>query len=348
MKDGGRRQGRTGILRKVGLASLVLSIGVFAGALATTWLSSSAPLAKPASHRLDQFSPASMTFDDAQKVNLNVVAQASASLLSPSSGTLTRLDCSQGASLASGKSMLSIDGAPKVVLATSVPLWRDLKVGDTGQDVEAIQVELSRLGFATAIDTKFGSRTLDAYNKLLQSNDIPKQDAVNLDTLIWLPAPTVSVAKCDASLGDRVTAGEKLIEPQSTDTRVQVASAGNDSVAGERVLEIGGVTVPIDASGAGLVPTIAIPSTDPQSDPSSDQSKQLTGVLRLKNPVEALSVPPGSIFGLAGNAGCVQAGNHSVKVTVLGSGLGTTYIRASTRDDISRIRLYPDASLHCQ
>lgn len=54
---------------------------------------------------------------------------------------------------------ISVNDLPLISLATSRPLWRDLVAGDTGLDVRALRAELTRLGYRTTVDGRFGALT---------------------------------------------------------------------------------------------------------------------------------------------------------------------------------------------
>ena len=86
------------------------------------------------------------SFDDARTVELALTLGADVSLTAPASGRVTALTCRPDTPFSSGGSNLSINGAPLLNLATAVPLWRSLGVGDEGADVLALREELIRLG----------------------------------------------------------------------------------------------------------------------------------------------------------------------------------------------------------
>ncbi|WP_029069046.1 peptidoglycan-binding protein [Jonesia quinghaiensis] len=75
-----------------------------------------------------------------------------------------------GATVPSGKPVVSIAGYPVFVLSIPFPLYRDLAPGDSGQDVKALQTELSRLGHYTgSIDGEYGPGMAAAVRDLYRS-----------------------------------------------------------------------------------------------------------------------------------------------------------------------------------
>lgn len=93
---------------------------------------------------------------DSRTVELVVTSSAAQPIRFAGSGTLTSVTCPEENILRSGTSTFAVDGQNVVPLATSVPLWRDLHEGDTGEDVRALQAELSRLGYSVGVDGILG------------------------------------------------------------------------------------------------------------------------------------------------------------------------------------------------
>ncbi|MDR0416449.1 MAG: hypothetical protein LBH76_03880, partial [Propionibacteriaceae bacterium] len=81
-------------------------------------------------------------YDDARTVTLTLTAGPEQRFQTPRSGRVTSSACAAGAEFISGGSALSVDGVPVLGLATAVPLWRDLALGDAGPDVAALGAEL--------------------------------------------------------------------------------------------------------------------------------------------------------------------------------------------------------------
>lgn len=69
-----------------------------------------------------------------------------------SASVVTGAPPAAGSPVAAGRSIIEINGRPIVVLAMSVPLFRDITPGTTGPDVMSLQQELGRLGFDVVAD----------------------------------------------------------------------------------------------------------------------------------------------------------------------------------------------------
>src|SRR5690606_19130165 len=106
----------------------------------------------------------------------------------------------------------TVDGVPLVGLATSVPLWRDLSLGDEGEDVTALHTELARLGYEVDTEGPLRRAALRALRDLYeQAGEKPGAlDRVTIDRIVWLPAPSTSVNECLATVGSTVAAGDPV------------------------------------------------------------------------------------------------------------------------------------------
>ncbi|MGB6454778.1 MAG: peptidoglycan-binding domain-containing protein [Streptosporangiaceae bacterium] len=74
---------------------------------------------------------------------------------------VTRVFKSAGSEVSAGTVLAEVAGRPLFVFAGSVPVYRDLTVGDTGQDVAQLQAGLQSLGYSTGADQSgtFGTGT---------------------------------------------------------------------------------------------------------------------------------------------------------------------------------------------
>src|SRR5690606_21907959 len=153
--------------------------------------------------------PRPVEFGDERLVPVTLSFAPSPALRSPAAGVLTSSACVPGAVAASGESLYAIDGTPVVQLATSSPLWRDLGIGDTGPDVEALQSELARLGHAVVVDGHLGWVDLAAFDATMGAAGAPPSSGgvIAVRAIAWQPAPEVLVARCLTAVGDAVAAG---------------------------------------------------------------------------------------------------------------------------------------------
>lgn len=75
-----------------------------------------------------------------------------------------------GTNVEAGRSVIEINGRPVLLLAMSVPLYRDIVPGTTGPDVASLQSELTRLGLDVSSDAagQFGPATQTAVGGLFE------------------------------------------------------------------------------------------------------------------------------------------------------------------------------------
>lgn len=163
--DGGpriRRRRRYGAAAIVGALLVAVGLGFFAGRLVQSPEQARAEQAAP---------PASLITADVARARLTttVIFRADVSAgrtftVAPSAvGVVTSVDVRRGARVASGTKVLSVNDRPVFVLAGAVPMYRDLRRGDHGGDVERLQESLNSAGHPTTDQLGvFGPSTEDA------------------------------------------------------------------------------------------------------------------------------------------------------------------------------------------
>lgn len=146
--------------------------------------------------------------------NLEIVTFATAELrrravgrVRGSGGTVTEL-LSEGDTVREGAVVMSVDLEPVIVFEGTVPMFRDITIGDSGRDVTQIQEALTRIGIYDApVDGKFGRSTLKAWNRFLESRGYGDVKGITRRSVAFvssLPAwiDQVMVAAGDEAAGD--------------------------------------------------------------------------------------------------------------------------------------------------
>jgi hypothetical protein len=250
-------------------------------------------------------------------------------VVAPVSGVVTKADCAPGEPLASGASTYAVSGHRLLNLATTVPLWRDLHLGDKGADVEALHRELTRLG-QHVTGTTVTARTLAAYNRVAAHAGAARVDkTVARSRVVWLAGARLPAVSCGAAVGSTVQAGDTLAElSRRVSAAVPVARA-DDLAPGARVFLAGGHrltlgdSLTVDADGLLFLsdhPDLAVTNADRTT---------VTGVLELARPVPVIGVPPAALGPIRGADSCVVTPDGPRSVTILGSQLGVTYVTAA-------------------
>lgn len=315
---------------KAGLWAVgALTLVAVGTALGAAWTSPAVPVPLRSPSPVTSFPVQSATFDDVRSVRLEVSRGEESALTSPGSGLVTRFDCRPGTTLESGTAPLWLDDAPVVVLATTLPLWRDLPVGAQGNDVRALQEELTRLGHTVEVTGTLGTKTLRAVKDLLDGlGDPTPLTSVSRERFLWIPAPSVVVAGCSVSTGGPLEAGAEIVTTPGTLTSVALRDdAPSDLVAGARTLRVDGIDVAIEPQS---------PITDPgllsqlDAAPSLQQvgtgDEAPVGQLRLAQPVDVSVVPPSAVLTAPDGTTCVTTDGVPHPLRVVGSELGQTFV----------------------
>lgn len=338
---------------KIALAALALTVagalGLGAGALVFT---DASPEALREAETVSAAPVTQRSFDDKRTVEVSLALDADTALTSPASGRVTAFSCQPGGVFTSGQANLSVDGERIVNLATSVPLWRDLAASAQGDDVVAVQQELARLGYEVPVDGIAGPATLSAVADLFHlSGDTAFQTGtIPSDRVLWIPAPETTVAGCSVSTGATVAAGETIGSLAGGLAGAGITRLPEGAVSGERVLNVDGQSIPLDADGrvssAEALETLAASSSYAQALRGSMTS--LNGSYVLAEPVTVSVVPPGALYGIDGQAACVASNGTPLAVQVIGSELGQSFVTFDAAEAPPEVALSPDASLACR
>ncbi|MFI2702501.1 peptidoglycan-binding domain-containing protein [Cellulosimicrobium composti] len=294
-------------------------------------------------------------FDDPRPVELRLSRGDDLALTVPATGRVTTSRCKAGVPMESGSSVLTVDGVPLVGLATSVPLWRDLSLGDEGEDVTALQTELARLGYEVDTEGPLRRAALRALRDLYeQAGEKPGAlDRVTIDRIVWLPAPSTSVNECLATVGSTVAAGDPVASVPGALESVTVAEPPEGLVPGDRVLVVDGTSVPVDAAlavsdPAALVQLSPLPSLQPTStDGDAGRAGAPTAQLVLAAPQAVSVVPPSALFGAADGRGCVLSDGVVRAVGIVGSQLGQSFVVVDGPEPLATVDTDPAPGTPC-
>lgn len=96
---------------------------------------------------------------------------------------VTRVEVAQGDVVKSGKMLALVSGRPVIAVRTEFPLYRDLSLGNSGDDVRELNALLSNLGKASAGSDAFTKSTSDGlaqlYSELGLKAPTSGQDVIN-------------------------------------------------------------------------------------------------------------------------------------------------------------------------
>lgn len=160
-----------------------------------------------------------------------------------------------GGTVEAGQVIVEVSDRPVIYLEGSVPLLRDLKLGDTGEDVVRLQEALAPWG-APYPNGIFGSATAEALRYMYAVIDYkaPEELVARKSELVFAPASTARVIAFGSSVGKTITA-EKLTETPliSVTTRPLLVSTEVSEIVSQQ-LSLG---KPVQVSGASIGNNIA-------------------------------------------------------------------------------------------
>lgn len=345
------------------LVCCLLAIGVLAGAVlaSLTWDGAPDELHLPSEVVVDV---AVSEVDDERRVSLAVTLTSTDPFLSNAAGRITGASCEPGQEVSSGEVLGSVDGVPVRLLSTSVPLWRDLRRGDRGADVSALQDELRRLGHSDAASSgTLDQATASAVRRWLAGDDATLWAAYTrgdsnlvlpLSAVVWSPDATVTVRECGLRPGGVIAPGDEVLTPVPAVVSIAVADPLPAPPAGRtRLLTIGDATVPLDDSGAiadeADLATVAA-TAEFAAWLNSTEERSLTGTVRLDAPVLVGAVPPAAVIGAGTDSVClVDPDGQVVTVRIVSSRLGQTLVAPVTEgmDLPERVVVDRDGSHTC-
>lgn len=353
-------------LSKTGLV-IVTSATVFAAGVvaAGLFITPPVPPSLKAPSEVDSAPITERDFTDRRTVELAFAVKPNVQLTATEDGRVTSSTCTDGANLESGKPLLTLNDEPLLLLATSIPLWRDLSVGDKGDDVKALQTELARLGYDVKPDGVAGAATMSAVTSLFHSagDRTATFSSLPVSRILWLGSPSVAVGSCDVALGAMVRAGDPIATLAGGLERASVAPLPDHLLPGDRVLKIDSVEVPIGQDGvlsdqASLAQVEATPTYLRTVGAKADEgatktngnqpaSQSASAELELSQPIKIAVAPPAAVYSVKGSEGCVTSRGVAYPVTIVGSELGQSYIRFASTSTTARVDLDPRKPPRC-
>lgn len=278
----------------------------------------------------------SRDIDDLRNVPLAFITGKTTDITAPLSGKVTSLALEVGSVLESGHEITRLDGQALIALATSTPLYRPLSSGIKGDDVTALQEELARFGYSITVNGVVDWNTLWAAADLLDLKDATGgiSTEIPINRIVWIPAPSVTVASLDISLGQFLDEKAPLLTVSDSSERA-VLTLPEEALLGDRVLTLSTGSLPVPADGV-ITDTATLQAIKDSEqykgfsvafkDQSSSSEARFQVPWVLATPIHALVVPPSALFGLVGNQACIAHEGKAHTVTVLGSQLGQSYI----------------------
>ena len=313
------------------LGALVLAAG---GAVVGLWLAPEpAPVSLAPATEVTSAPVTYESFDDARQLPFALVSGESDVVVLAEAGTVTSLNCDVGGSLASGDVPMSIDSNPVATLYTSYPLWRDLRSGDKGPDVAAVQSELGRLGYGAGSSGVMDRTTTKALKSFFADRGyIRPNGSLSRSAILRLPSQEVVVSECPLKLGDAVNPGDAVVKTGGGLIALRPALANEGLAPGARTVSFGQSSALQGGDGLVTDPAfLAVIAASPDYavaviQAAAGTAPQLTLATALATPLDTAVVPAGALFRVSGVSGCISTGGVGHSVTIASSRLGSTYV----------------------
>jgi hypothetical protein len=150
-----------------------------------------------------------------------------------------------GSLVASGSVIARVDDRATVALNGDVPMWRDLSVGDIGDDVAQLETALVALGFDpdddVTVDDEFTYATSVMVAEWQEALDIDDNGTVLQSDVLMISEP-MRTSSIIADVGAAVAAGDSLVvlesDSQVVTTEITVADAVTLGIADPVTLQM--------------------------------------------------------------------------------------------------------------
>jgi hypothetical protein len=216
-----------------------------------------------------------------------------------------------------GDVLYRVDDGPVLLLCGAVPAYRDLHMGDEGNDVRQLNRNLG------LDDSEFTWKTEKALKKLQDDKGLEATGALDIDDAVFLPK-SVRIAKVTAELGASARPGARVAQATS-DTlevrvsldasqqgevkvgdRAQIALPGNRSVKGKvgRLGSVARTAEKDDDIGDAAIPA-SVSLDDPEQARGLDQAPVRVEIA-TKGVESAVSVPVTALLGKSGGGFAVE------------------------------------------
>lgn len=249
-------------------------------------------------------------------------------------GTLTSLAAADSV-VPRGATLFRVDNHPVVLFYGTLPAWRTLAPGTTGDDVLELEQNLWALGYrGFTVDTTYSASTAAAVKKWQGDLGLTKTGTVELGRVVYATGQ-VRVDALDANPGDVVGPGQAVLAYTGTDRVVAVELSIADARLGVKGAAVT-VTLPDGSTASGKIATVTtvIKPAEGNQDATTkvdvtvsvDDQAKLTGLDQAAVTVDftaskrenVLTVPVAALLALAEGGYGVQVvdgtGTHIVAV----------------------------------
>jgi len=247
----------------------------------------------------------------------------------PASGTITWV-APAASVVKSGDVLYRVDNVPVVFVEGGSVLWRDLKVGDTGDDVQAVEGALSALGYdpsgTVTVDQKFTSLSRSMTQRFEAAYGLTKTTSFPYASVVMRPGDAI-VTGIALGVGDAVTKGDAVLTISDT-SRVATFSLAPADRTKLAVGDAVTVRLPNGKSVKGTVASISsgLDATTSEYEVVAAVSDPIEGVGDKVEVTVKASVPLATAALLVPSTALVVRDDGTTTVAVLKDGVVTNVV----------------------
>jgi peptidoglycan hydrolase-like protein with peptidoglycan-binding domain len=267
------------------------------------------------------------------------------SAINRAGGTYTELP-DAGDKVDCGDVFYRVDDDPVLLLCGTVPAYRDLHIGDEGNDVGQLNRNLHELGYDADAgvdvgpnDKDFTWKTEKALEVLQHDKGLDETGALDTADAVFLPE-SVRIAKVTAELGGSASSGAQIAQATSDTLEVQVnldASQQGEVNKGDRAQ----ITLPANKSVTGKVERLGRVAQTPAGQDADVGAATIPAYIGLDEPKQARGLDKAPVQVEVTTKGVESA--LSVPVTALvgksGGGFAVEVVRDGGRRELVAVKL---------
>lgn len=172
----------------------------------------------------------SQSTDYRTSVSVSVDFEPAQQVRAPTSGLLTSL-AQAGEPLTSGQELFAVDGLPVLAQPGTVPLHRELRAGDEGEDVEVLGRFLLESGFLEEepADDSFGPGMRAAVVQLQERLGVEADGIFAPSYVAYVPESAHTLGEPLAEVARTVSAGETVFRTAPVAERVRFSATSTDA-----------------------------------------------------------------------------------------------------------------------
>jgi hypothetical protein len=303
-------------------------------------------LADPRTER--QFPITIVDFADERALPLTPSFTSGQELRMAATGMVTASTCREDSTFRSGKPALWVNDEPVLALASEVPFFRDLEVGDSGRDVDSLRRALRALGFEVTRSGPFRADVIDALAALQAREELSHANGrFRVGDFLWIPDGSAEIDSCRVQVGQIYVSGDTVATTRAVLTSLSVADeATSGLVSGARSVEVFGAKLIMPDSGtltdpASLKDVASSPHAREGLRSAGESGSPVVGTSALTVPLQVAAVPVASVFTADGTRGCVASEAATHPVRIVGARLGMSLVVFDAKPP-RKVLLQPD------